>query len=113
MALLGQHLQKKISCLSNPEVIVKEIEKMEGCFFANNPACLLFAGQREATKGRAGYARFKTLQEGHKAAVRDVAAKLRHMDYKEVVTRWTPAEVALRETRIRNIEVICGKNSTN
>ena len=69
----------------------------------------MWVGQAGSTRGRGGYARFKTLQEGHQSAVRDVEHKLITMSVEDVLTVWTPAEPALQLQRIQDISSLCEK----
>lgn len=105
----GQLLRKKIACLSNPEVIASVIEKNEGCFFANNPGCLVYVGQVGAKRGRAGYASFRSVGEGHMACVRDVERKLGTMDYVGVVIAWGASDLEVQRREIARIVEVCGK----
>lgn len=57
----------------------------------NNPANLIYAGQPGATKGRGGFAKFKTPELGFRAAVKQVEAdQKRSLTLKDFIYKYSP-----------------------
>ena len=50
--------------------IISTQARFENCAALKNPGCLKFAGQPGATRGRNGYARFSSLENGYRALYR-------------------------------------------
>jgi hypothetical protein len=69
----------------------------------HNPGGLVYAGQRDASKGPGGYARFKTDLDGWHALERDLERKIaRGLDIRGIVKARTPSPAE----QLRTIEIL-------
>lgn len=77
----GKRADMRDSCMDRPGILYR-IARMEGshaktgiAVTQNNPGNLIFVHQRGATKGKKGFARWKTWQEGLQALDEDLQKK--------------------------------------